>query len=109
MPAGATVDDGDRVDTEAVELVSPGNKSMDRKFKPLLYAEAGIEYYWRLKFATGRYVDTAVDRSAWLRDMKARARFVTCDGNEGAHRGLQPKRCNSLSLPPGASTNAGRC
>lgn len=32
-----------------VELVSPGNKTMDRRFKPMLYAEAGIPAYWRLE------------------------------------------------------------
>lgn len=52
--AGATAEDGVSLDAEAVqlivELVSPGNKTMDRKFKPLLYAEAGIQHYWRLEF-----------------------------------------------------------
>lgn len=48
----------------------PGNKPMDRKVKPLLYAEAGIPHYWRLEFdpaprliccvlEDGRYVETA--------------------------------------------------
>ncbi|WP_331718645.1 hypothetical protein OG985_49655 (plasmid) [Streptomyces sp. NBC_00289] len=51
------------------ELVSPGNKTMDRKFKPLLYAEAAIPHFWRLEFEPaprlivselhgGRYVET---------------------------------------------------
>lgn len=71
--AGATAEDGVSIDAEAVqlvvELVSPGNKPMDRKVKPLLYAEAGIPYYWRLEFDPaprliccalegGRYVET---------------------------------------------------
>ncbi|MFF2196946.1 Uma2 family endonuclease [Streptomyces sp. NPDC058157] len=51
--AGAIAEDGVSIDTEGVqliaELVSPGNRTMDRKFKPMLYAEAGIEHYWRLK------------------------------------------------------------
>jgi Uma2 family endonuclease len=51
--AGATVEDGVSIDAEAVllvvELVSPGNATMDRRFKPLLYAEAGIPAYWRLE------------------------------------------------------------
>ncbi|MEW1551070.1 Uma2 family endonuclease [Streptomyces tsukubensis] len=52
--AGATVDDAVSIDAEAVrlivELVSPGNRTMDRRLKPLLYAEAGIPHYWRLEF-----------------------------------------------------------
>ncbi|MER7760795.1 Uma2 family endonuclease [Streptomyces sp. NPDC097619] len=70
--AGATEEDAVSIDAEAVqliiELVSPGNKTMDRKFKPMLYAEAGIEHYWRLEFdpaprlivcelVDGRYVE----------------------------------------------------
>ena len=51
--AGATAEDGVSIDAEAVqlvvELVSPGNKTMDRRFKPMLYAEAGIPAYWRLE------------------------------------------------------------
>ncbi|GHD76265.1 hypothetical protein GCM10010317_092370 [Streptomyces mirabilis] len=47
--AGATVEDTVSVDADAVqlvvELVSPGNKTMDRKFKPLLYAEAAIPHF----------------------------------------------------------------
>ncbi|MFD8218725.1 Uma2 family endonuclease [Streptomyces sp. NPDC059697] len=71
--AGATVEDTVSVDADAVqfviELVSPGNKTMDRKFKPLLYAEAAIAHFWRLEFDpaprlivselhAGRYVET---------------------------------------------------
>lgn len=33
-----------------VELVSPGIETMDRKVKPLLYAEAAIPHLWRLGF-----------------------------------------------------------
>jgi Uma2 family endonuclease len=51
--AGATAEDAVSIDAEAVllvvELVSPGNATMDRRFKPLLYAEAGIPAYWRLE------------------------------------------------------------
>jgi Uma2 family endonuclease len=71
--AGATAEDAVSVDADAVqlvvELVSPGNKTMDRKFKPLLYAEAAIPHFWRLEFDpaprlvvselhAGRYVET---------------------------------------------------
>lgn len=33
----------------AVEIVSPGSESTDRSFKPLEYAQAGIEHYWRIE------------------------------------------------------------
>ncbi|WP_309052357.1 hypothetical protein [Streptomyces sp.] len=33
-----------------VELVSPGNRTVDRKFMPMLYAEAAIPHFWRLEF-----------------------------------------------------------
>ncbi|MCZ9340362.1 Uma2 family endonuclease, partial [Streptomyces sp. TRM76130] len=52
--AGATADDPVAVDVDAVqlvvELVSPGNSTMDRKVKPMLYAEAAIPHFWRLEF-----------------------------------------------------------
>ncbi|MER6105283.1 Uma2 family endonuclease [Streptomyces sp. NPDC001832] len=51
--AGATADDPVTVDIEAVqlvvELVSPGNRTMDRRIKPMLYAEAAIPHFWRLE------------------------------------------------------------
>lgn len=51
--AGATAEDRVSIDSEAVllvvELVSPGNSVMDRRVKPVLYAEAGIPAYWRLE------------------------------------------------------------
>lgn len=71
--AGATAEDGVSVDPEAVQLVvevvSPGNRPMDRKVKPLLYAETAIPYYWRVepdpapqviayRLEAGRYVET---------------------------------------------------
>ncbi|MFF2431979.1 Uma2 family endonuclease [Streptomyces mirabilis] len=71
--AGATVKDTVSVDADAVqlvvELVSPGN-TMDRKFKPLLYAEVAIPHFWRLEFDpaprlivselhAGRYVESS--------------------------------------------------
>ncbi|MER6694711.1 hypothetical protein [Streptomyces minutiscleroticus] len=37
-----------------VELVSPGIETMDRKVKPLLYAEAAIPHLWRLGFEPAR-------------------------------------------------------
>ena len=52
--AGATADDPVTVDIDAVqlvvELVSPGNSTMDRKVKPMLYAEAAVPHFWRLEF-----------------------------------------------------------
>src|SRR5262249_48726892 len=32
-----------------VEIVSPGSESADRDHKPFEYAEAGIQYYWRVE------------------------------------------------------------
>ena len=70
--AAATTEDADSIDAEAVllviELVSPGSATMDRRFKPMLYAEAGISAYWRLEsdpvpmlviseLTNGRYVE----------------------------------------------------
>lgn len=69
--AGATAEDGVSVDAEgvrlAVELVSPGSRTMDRKVKPMLYAEAAIPHFWRLvdpapmlavyELRGGRYVE----------------------------------------------------
>jgi Uma2 family endonuclease len=72
--AGATAEDGVSVDAEGVQLVvefvSPGNRMVDRKFKPMLYAEAVIPHFWRLEFDPapmlvvyelegGRYVERA--------------------------------------------------
>ncbi|MFF0142804.1 Uma2 family endonuclease [Streptomyces sp. NPDC005227] len=72
--AGATAEDTVSVDADAVQLVvglvSSGKKTMDRKLKPLLYAEAAIPHFWRLEFEPaprlivselrdGRYVETA--------------------------------------------------
>ncbi|MFE0672445.1 Uma2 family endonuclease [Streptomyces sp. NPDC058867] len=52
--AGATAEDTVSVDADGVqlvvELVSPGNLMVDRKFKPMLYAEAAVPYFWRLEF-----------------------------------------------------------
>ncbi|SEG94811.1 Putative restriction endonuclease [Actinacidiphila yanglinensis] len=51
--AGATGQDGASINVKdvllVVELVSPGNATMDRRFRPMLYAEAGIPAYWRLE------------------------------------------------------------
>lgn len=33
----------------AVEVVSPGSRAADRVRKPVLYAEAGVEYFWRVE------------------------------------------------------------
>jgi Uma2 family endonuclease len=40
----------------AVEVVSPESRSRDRKRKPLLYAEAGIEHFWRVEREQGERV-----------------------------------------------------
>ncbi|MGW8954740.1 Uma2 family endonuclease [Streptomyces sp. NPDC055709] len=84
--AGAAGEDSMSLDAEAVqlviELVSPGNKTMDRKLKPLLYAEAAIPHYWRLEFEpvprliasdldNGRYVETITARSGTTTQLHA--------------------------------------
>ncbi|ARX84243.1 Uma2 family endonuclease [Streptomyces alboflavus] len=33
----------------AIEIVSPGSRKDDRFLKPGMYAEAGIDYYWRVE------------------------------------------------------------
>ncbi|CAL9416864.1 hypothetical protein SUDANB58_01764 [Streptomyces sp. enrichment culture] len=73
--AGATADDPVTVDIDAVllvvELVSPGNRTMDRKIKPMLYAEAAVPHFWRLELDPapmlavhelegGRYVERVI-------------------------------------------------
>ena len=40
----------------AVEVVSPESRTRDRKRKPLLYAEAGIEHFWRIEREQGMRV-----------------------------------------------------
>ncbi|HTJ72454.1 MAG TPA: Uma2 family endonuclease [Actinospica sp.] len=40
----------------AAEVVSPESRSRDRKRKPLLYAEAGIEHFWRIENERGKPV-----------------------------------------------------
>jgi Uma2 family endonuclease len=40
----------------AVEVVAPDSEERDRKRKPLLYAEAGIEHFWRVEKEGGRIV-----------------------------------------------------
>ncbi len=40
----------------AVEVVSPESRSRDRKRKPLRYAEAGIEHFWRVEREQGKRV-----------------------------------------------------
>lgn len=60
----------------AVEVVSPESRGRDRETKPLKYARAGIQHYWRvenqdgqpvvfvfeLEPATGAYVPTGIHR-----------------------------------------------
>lgn len=48
---GPVLDPGDIA--LAVEIVSPGSKTMDRLTKPALYAGAGIPDYWRVELDEG--------------------------------------------------------
>lgn len=76
-----TVDDPERSRYEvdevalAVEVVSPGTETVDRKHKPAEYASAGIPHYWRVETTpdlvlhtfqlgeTGSYLETGIFRS----------------------------------------------
>jgi Uma2 family endonuclease len=41
----------------AVEIVSPGSRTRDRKHRPITYADLGIRWYWRIDSdAAGRYL-----------------------------------------------------
>lgn len=80
--AGATRDDAVAIDAEAVqlivELVSPGNRLMDRRVKPLLYAEAGIPYYWRMEFdPVPRLIMSELDRGTYTETATAIAGATT--------------------------------
>lgn len=48
-----------------VEVVSPGSVTLDRIAKPALYAQAGIDHYWRVECDPGIVVHThRLDRDA---------------------------------------------
>ncbi|MFI2373198.1 Uma2 family endonuclease [Streptomyces sp. NPDC018833] len=84
--AGATAEDGVSIDAEAVqlvvELVSPGNSTVDRRFKPLLYAEAGIPAYWRLEFEPApRLIISELDNGRYTERATALAGAVTTVDN----------------------------
>ncbi|WP_018635389.1 Uma2 family endonuclease [Parafrankia elaeagni] len=55
LDAAAATENAISLDAEAVqlaiELVSPGSRTIDRKFKPVLYAEAAIPRFWRVELA----------------------------------------------------------
>lgn len=42
----------------AVEVVSPGSETDDRREKPAEYAEAGIEHYWRVEIDSAIVIHT---------------------------------------------------
>ncbi|HEY9473642.1 MAG TPA: Uma2 family endonuclease [Mycobacteriales bacterium] len=78
----ATQGDPVALDAEAVllvvEIVSPGTRHMDLRMKPVLYAEAGIEGYWRLEFTPAPYLVVAdLKDGAYVERVTARAGFVT--------------------------------
>ncbi|MGW7237105.1 Uma2 family endonuclease [Streptomyces sp. NPDC054804] len=80
--AGATAEDSVSVDGDAVqlvvELVSPGNKTMDRKVKPLLYAEAAVPHFWRLEFEpTPRLIVLELDGGRYVERTTALAGATT--------------------------------
>jgi Uma2 family endonuclease len=50
----------------AVEVVSPGSETADRREKPADYAEAGIPFYWRVEIVGGQPIvhTYALDQAA---------------------------------------------
>jgi len=48
----------------AVEVVSPSTRSIDRWYKPHLYASAGIPFYWRIELDPLHQVAYRLDTSA---------------------------------------------
>jgi len=40
----------------AVEVVSPDSQIRDRKLKPAMYAQAGIQHFWRVEESEGKPV-----------------------------------------------------
>ncbi len=46
----------------AVEVVSPESEECDRKWKPQLYAQAGIPFFWRVEDPDGDPVVYAYER-----------------------------------------------
>ncbi|HWG28237.1 Uma2 family endonuclease [Actinospica sp.] len=60
----------------AVEVVSPESRSRDRKRKPVLYAEAGIEHFWRIEREQGERVLYAYRLDSSKRAYKETGRYV---------------------------------
>lgn len=62
MTDPAVVHDGERTYYDAhevrlvVEVVSPESEERDRRYKPRLYAEAGIAHFWRVEESDGKPV-----------------------------------------------------
>jgi Uma2 family endonuclease len=82
VDAGATEDDPVSIDAEAVvlavELVSPGNTPMDRKLKPIAYADAHIPYFWRVEFEPSpRIVMCMLDGGRYAEQAEAIAGAIT--------------------------------
>ncbi|HEY9389399.1 MAG TPA: Uma2 family endonuclease [Mycobacteriales bacterium] len=78
----ATQGDPVVLDAEAVslvvEIVSPGTRHMDLRMKPMLYAEAGIEGYWRLELAPTPYLVVAdLKDGGYVERVTARAGVTT--------------------------------
>ncbi|MFF3565753.1 Uma2 family endonuclease [Streptomyces sp. NPDC002574] len=104
--AAATATDEAGIDAEAVllvvELVPPGTRTMDRRLKPLLYAEAGIASYWRVEpdpaprlviteLGGGRYDSASWRHHPYAEPVALRGRPRRA-GPAGCHRGVSPAR-----------------
>jgi Uma2 family endonuclease len=83
-PAGATWADPADV-ALVVEVECPSSRRFDRYVKPGLYAEAGIETYWRIERTSNGPVAHLYNRAA--------------AGHYELHRSVNPGQCVTAELP----------
>ena len=61
-----------------VEIVSPSTKHLDRRTKPIVYAEAGIDAYWRLELEpTPTLIISTLDKGVYTQQTTAPAGTLT--------------------------------
>lgn len=82
-PGGAWADPSDVA--LVVEVESPSSRRLDRCVKPGLYAEAGIESYWRIERTSNGSVAHLYTRAA--------------AGHYELHRSVNPGQCVTAELP----------
>lgn len=81
--AGAWADPSDAA--LVVEVESPSSRRLDRCMKPGLYAEAGVESYWRIERTSNGPVAHLYTRAA--------------AGHYELHRSVHPGQCVTAELP----------